>query len=62
MQIYNFFGINSKKVVTFWELIPKKLCFLTLNYIQDNALIALVCSLKVLHIVTLSSLLFFKQL
>ena len=27
MQIYNFFGINSKKVMTFWELIPKKSCF-----------------------------------
>ncbi len=33
-----------------------------LNYIQDNALIALVCSLKALQSVTLSSLLFFKQL
>lgn len=33
MQIYNFFGINSKKVMTFWELIPKKSCFLMLNYI-----------------------------
>ena len=33
-----------------------------LNYIQDNALIALVCSLKVLQIVTLSCFLFFKQL
>ena len=62
MQKYNFLGINSKKVMTFWELIPKKSCFLTLNYIQDNALIALVCSLKVLQIVTLSCLLFFKQL
>lgn len=46
MQIYDFFGINSKKVMTFWEWIPKKLYFLMLNYIQDNALIALVCSLK----------------
>ena len=61
MQIYDFFGINSKKVMTFWEWIPKKSYFLMLNYIQDNALIALVCSLKVLQIVTLSCFLFFKQ-
>ena len=38
MQIYNFFGINSKKVMTFWELIPEKLCFSTVNYSNGTGL------------------------
>lgn len=38
MQIYNFFGINSKKVMTFGEWIPKKSYFLMLNYIHRTPL------------------------
>ena len=40
MQIYNFFGINSKKVMTFWELIPEKSYFSTLNYNIGTTVIA----------------------
>ena len=43
MQIYNFLGINSQKVMTFWDLIPEKLRFLNVVSFDGTRIICVRC-------------------
>ena len=48
LQIYNFFGINSRKVMTFLESIPEKFTYPkpqdTANILSVNHIISITCT------------------